>query len=215
MPGRIYMGANAGLVEQSLGVTGEEILYVGDHIFVDVNISKSILRWRTALVIRELEEEIAVMERFESQQTELAALMEAKERMELQYCSLRLLAQRIQKRYGPRSPDTNLQELQRGMAELHDRIAAIDARIAPFAQASGQLLNPNWGLLMRTGIDKSHLARQVERYADIYMAKVSNFLRASPFAFLRSSRGNLPHDLECRPGNGMPFPQKDPVSGPA
>ncbi|MFZ2446752.1 MAG: HAD-IG family 5'-nucleotidase [Syntrophobacteraceae bacterium] len=215
VPGRVYMGANAGLVERSLGVTGEEILYVGDHIFVDVNVSKSVLRWRTALVIRELEEEIAVMERFESQQAELAALMEAKERMELQYCSLRLLAQRIQKRYGPHLPGTNLQEFQRGMAELHDRIAEIDARISPFAQASGQLLNPNWGLLMRTGIDKSHLARQVERYADIYMARVSNFLRASPFAFLRSSRMSLPHDRECRPGNGAPFLEKDPLSGPA
>ncbi len=52
---------------------------------------------------------------------------------------------------------------------------------------------------MRTGIDKSHLARQIERYADIYTARVSNFLHVTPFAFLRSSRGSLPHDPECMP----------------
>ena len=90
-------------------------------------------------------------------------------------------------------------DLQRQMSELHRRILEIDSRIAPIAQASGQLLNKNWGLLMRTGIDKSHLARQIESNADIYTARVSNFLHVTPFAFLRSSRGSLPHDPECLP----------------
>jgi len=85
------------------------------------------------------------------------------------------------------------------MSELHGRIVELDSRIAPIAQASGQLLNKNWGLLMRTGIDKSHLARQIERYADIYTARVSNFLQVTPTAFLRSRRGSLPHDPECLP----------------
>ena len=49
--------------------------------------------------------------------------------------------------------------------------------------------------MMRTGIDKSHLARQVERYADVYTGRVSNFLHATPYAYLRSHRGSLPHDL--------------------
>jgi len=47
---------------------------------------------------------------------------------------------------------------------------------------------------MRAGNDKSLLARQVERYADIYTSRVSNFLSYSPFAYLRSRRGTLPHD---------------------
>jgi len=204
MPGHVYMGANAPMVEKSLKLTGEEILYVGDHIFVDVNVSKNILRWRTALVIRELEEEIAVVEGFQPHHTELVALMKAKEELESEYCSLRLLAQRIQKRYGPHQDRASLPRVQQRMNDVHARITDIDAEISPIAQAAGQLLNPNWGLLMRTGIDKSHLARQVERYADIYTAKVSNFLHASPFAFLRSSRGSLPHDPECLPVNHFP-----------
>ncbi len=47
---------------------------------------------------------------------------------------------------------------------------------------------------MRTGKDKSHLARQIERYADIYTGRVSNFLHQTPFVYLRSHRGSLPHD---------------------
>jgi len=53
---------------------------------------------------------------------------------------------------------------------------------------------------MRAGNDKSHMARQVERYADIYMSRVSNFLFQTPFVFLRSPRGSLPHDPEPGPG---------------
>ena len=49
---KIYVGGNASAIEEYLGMSGDEILYVGDHIFADVNISKSLLRWRTALIVR-------------------------------------------------------------------------------------------------------------------------------------------------------------------
>jgi HAD superfamily 5'-nucleotidase-like hydrolase len=197
-PGHVYLGANARLVEQSLGLCGEELMYVGDHIFTDVNVSKSISRWRTALVVRELEDEISAVDQFLPKQTELEALMEEKERMESRYCSLRLSAQRIQQRYASHEC-TKVPDLQRMMSEMHGRLVEIDSRISPIAQAAVQLVNKNWGLLMRTGIDKSHLARQIETYADIYTARVSNFLLVTPYAFLRSSRGSLPHDPSCMP----------------
>ena len=61
-PGGVYFGGNAHDVEQSLGLSGDQILYVGDHLFGDVLVSKATLRWRTALVIHELEEEVAALE---------------------------------------------------------------------------------------------------------------------------------------------------------
>jgi hypothetical protein len=48
---------------------------------------------------------------------------------------------------------------------------------------------------MRAGNDKSLFARQVERYADVYTSRASNFLMETPFAFLRAPRGTLPHDV--------------------
>jgi 5'-nucleotidase len=62
------------------------------------------------------------------------------------------------------------------------------------AKAHAELSNPRWGLLMRAGNDKSNLARQIERFADIYTSRVSNLLHATPFAFFRSPRTTLPHD---------------------
>ena len=57
--GGIYLGGCAAQVERDLGISGDEILYVGDHMFGDVHVSKRTLSWRTALVLRELEGEVA------------------------------------------------------------------------------------------------------------------------------------------------------------
>lgn len=46
------------MVEKALGFHGDETLYVGDHIYTDVSMSKVHLRWRTALICRELEKEV-------------------------------------------------------------------------------------------------------------------------------------------------------------
>ena len=49
-------------VERALGVTGDEVLYVGDHIYGDILRSKKDSAWRTAMIIQELETEIAAYE---------------------------------------------------------------------------------------------------------------------------------------------------------
>jgi HAD superfamily 5'-nucleotidase-like hydrolase len=192
--GRTYVGANAVLVEESLGLSGEEILYVGDHIFADVNVSKNISRWRTALIVRELEDEIRALEEFQKSELRLTELMEKKERLETEYSHVRLLALRARHGYAapPETDQRRNHDLR--MSDLRDQLVALDEEIAPLARASAQLLNPNWGTLMRTGKDKSHLARQIERYADVYTSRVSNFLHHTPFIYLRAHRGSLPHD---------------------
>lgn len=189
----MYMGSNAGKVEESLGLSGDEILYVGDHLFVDVSVTKNVLRWRTALVLRELEKEIQALQRFADRQADLSEQMREKEQLEAEHAQLRLQLQRKEKAYGL-TPDGTETELRSQITDCRQRIAKLDQKIEPLARASGRLHNPNWGLVMRTGKDKSYLARQMERYADIYTSRVSNFLDRTPYAYLRSHRGSLPHD---------------------
>ncbi|EYF07872.1 HAD-IG family 5'-nucleotidase [Chondromyces apiculatus] len=191
-PGGFYFGGYAGLVEHHLGLSGDEILYVGDHIYGDVHVSKSLLRWRTALILRELEEEIRAIDGARHDEARLGALMAEKERLERGYARLKLDVQRRRAGYGTVTlPD---EELTARMAELRAELSTLDARIAPLARASGEFPNPRWGLLMRAGNDKSHLARQIERSADIYTSRVSNFLLTTPNLLIRSHRGTLPHD---------------------
>lgn len=192
-PGHAYLGGDAGMVQSAFGLHGDEILYVGDHIFSDVNVSKSIQRWRTALILRELEDEVRALHGFRSSQEELEALMAQKEQLESQQCDLRLAELRAEHGYGPKDVRP-LSEVRADAVRVRDALAELDQRIRPLAIQSAQLVTENWGPLMRTGSDKSHLARQVERYADIYLARVSDFLHETPFAYLRSVRGSLPHD---------------------
>lgn len=193
VPNEVYLGGHARLIETSLSLGADDILYVGDHIFSDVHVSKDLLRWRTALVVRELEKELTELEAFHESQELLDRGMLEKETLEHEYSQIRLGLQRAQGAAGgcSRSEEATA---RRRLRELRESLVALDEKLAPLAKASGELLNRRWGLLMRSGNDKSHLAQNIERYADIYMSRVSNLLAYTPFVYLRAPRGSLPHD---------------------
>ena len=191
-PGTVFFGGNARQVEQSLGLSGDEILYVGDHLFGDVHFSKALLRWRTALILRELETEVQALMDFLPGQTELERLMGKKQRLEAELAALRLTEQR--NRIGYAAPFVDVADTKARIEATREAMAAVDDLIAPLAQESGTLRNEAWGPMMRAGQDKSLFARQVERYADVYTSRVSNFLYPTPFAMLRAARLDLPND---------------------
>lgn len=191
--GKVYFGGTAGKIEEYVDAPGDQILYVGDHIFTDVNVSKSLLRWRTALILRELEEELDEVEAAQETQRKIHEMMQRKEQMEDRYSLLRLDLQRTVAGYGSVS-GTSPEELRRQMHDLREQLVALDNEIAPLVMEDGKRFNESWGYLMRSGNDKSHFTRQIERYADIYTSRVSNFLRYTPFVYFRSPRGSMPHD---------------------
>jgi HAD superfamily 5'-nucleotidase-like hydrolase len=203
-PGGAYLGGCAAQVERDLGISGDEILYVGDHMFGDVHVSKRALSWRTALVLRELEAEVAALEAFQAAERALVAKMRLKEAMEAELSRARLALLRRKEGHGP-APDRPAVELEREVITLRERLVALDHELAPLAKAATELTNQRWGLLTRAGNDKSHLTRQIERYADIYTSRVSNLLHATPYAYFRAPRGSLPHDPSL-PG-GTPLDQ--------
>ena len=196
--GGIYLGGSAAQVEHDLGVSGDEILYVGDHMFGDVHVSKRTLSWRTALVLRELEAEVSALEDYRPSELRLMALMREKETLEARLSRARLDLQRLHTGYGPTS-DADTATLGARVQDLRGQLLALDAEIGPLAKAGTEMTNVRWGLLTRAGNDKSHLTRQIERYADIYTSRVSNFLHATPYAYFRSPRGSLPHDPVGQP----------------
>ena len=166
---------------------------VESFIVGGVKVSKAELRWRTALILRELEFEIAALEGFKPDQERLTGMMAEKVKLEHALSLARLGLQRRRKKRRHR-PQGSLAELENEVADLRNRLLALDGEIVPLVQKASALFSERWGSLLRSGNDKNHLARQVEQSADIYTSRISNFLFASPFAFLRSSRGSMPHD---------------------
>ncbi len=191
--GGTYLGGHARLVEECFGVDGERILYIGDHIYGDVSVSKSILRWRTALVLREMEREMDTIELDKANSQKIRDMMAQKEALEHEFSEHRLDLLRIKNDYGEHT-DADPEVLKKKMADLRTQLQQLDVQIGALVSEDGRTSNPHWGLLMRAGNDKSHLTRQVERYADVYTSRVSNFLGYTPFMYFRSPRGSLPHD---------------------
>ncbi|KAK9934146.1 hypothetical protein M0R45_021300 [Rubus argutus] len=196
--GGLYSGGSAQMVENSLDIHGDEILYVGDHIYTDVSQSKVHLRWRTALICRELEEEYSALIHSRGHRESLIELTNQKEVVGDLFNQLRLASQRRTKgRPAQTLAATNLDdvELSESMQKLLIVMQRLDQKIALLLESDGELFNKRWGFLSRAGFwDKSHLMRQIEKYADIYTSRVSNFLHYTPFMYFRSQEQTLAHD---------------------
>ena len=186
--GAVYHGGNARLVEDALGHEGSEFLYVGDHLFGDVYVTKDVLRWRTALIVRELEDEISTSTIATETSSELSKLMDQKRGLELAQSRLRMQRRHLAVDEQP------VDEINAAIGRTTAELAGLDERIAPLAKATSEQGNKAWGPLMRAGVDKSLFARQVEKHADVYTSRVSNFRAETPYGYLRAARVLLPHE---------------------
>ncbi len=115
-----------------------------------------------------------------------------KSELEARIGGLRLVIQRERQGYAP--PPGEVEQAGDLLGKARGELTSLDDEIAPLARASARLRHDAWGPLMRAGLDKSLFARQVERYADVYTSRVSNFLYPGPFAMFRAGRLDLPHD---------------------
>jgi 5'-nucleotidase len=193
--GVIYGGGNAEAVQQHFGMDGGRILYVGDHVYADVHVSSRIHRWRTALVLRELEEEVLSEQLFGLEQRQLDKMMSTKVKLDEEQAALRIALLRLEHKQAlPSGVPQEQDALQERLRALRLESEELDAKITPLVQASSKMGHELWGPAMRAGNDKSRLARQIEGHADIYMSRVSNLLHVTPFGYLRGARGSLPHD---------------------
>lgn len=179
----IYQGGNANTIQKHAGLTGEQILYLGDHIYGDVLSIKKTCNWRTALVIEELIRECEALSETASISEEINALMA--EKIEYEHKLDELFDREIEK---GRKPDKE-------KIQTHfQKIEKVDKRIGKLIRSHTQHFNPYWGETMRAGVEPSRLAGQIEKYACIYMAKVADFRDFSPRSYFRPKKKTLPHE---------------------
>jgi len=178
----IYQGGNFHKLQQDLGYSGSEILYLGDHIYGDVVSIKKTCNWRTALVLGDLEEEIRGLRESHQVQEEINRLMDSKLTLEKE------INQVDSKRYeGENIPRSRL-------TPLFDEMDGLNTRISELLTQYKAFFNPYWGEILRAGFDESRYAEQVEKYACIYMTKVSDLYNYSPKTYFRPYRRIMPHE---------------------
>ncbi|HPI41608.1 MAG TPA: HAD-IG family 5'-nucleotidase [Pseudobdellovibrionaceae bacterium] len=81
IPG-VYQGGGAKKFTREIQVQGDDILYLGDHIYGDILRLKKDCNWRTAMVVEELDIEIEQNKKAEPTNQEIEHLMKKKEPME-------------------------------------------------------------------------------------------------------------------------------------
>ncbi len=180
----VFQGGNAQTFTGQLGLSGEDILYIGDHIYGDVVRLKKDCNWRTGLVIEELDQEIETLKKAQPIDKEISNLMKEKEPLEREV--LKIITK--QKETGGEIDDERFQELQ-------SQISDVDSKISENIIKHQSMFNPHWGEVMRIGNEESYFAGQVLRYACIYMPTLADFLKISPRSYLRGPRNTLPHEI--------------------
>jgi hypothetical protein len=181
----IYQGGNAPIIEKHLGISPQEILYLGDHILGDVVTLKETIGWRTGLVVQELAEEVPILEKTKQVHARIAEKMQMKERLEDLSLDLR---EKLYLKEG----DYNL--IKKEYENLKNQLMELDDEIRDLIFESQKGFNKYWGEIMRAGNEISRFATLVERYACIYTAGIANFYYYSPFKYFRSQRRFLAHD---------------------
>lgn len=184
VPG-VYQGGNAKKFTEDLKVRGDEILYIGDHIYGDIVRLKKDCNWRTALVVEELGNEIASQIRAMPIEKQIGEAMEIKKDLEDQY--VMLYTQQV---------DEGSHKDQKALNDLQAEISKIDSHLTQLIKAQHLYFNPKWGRIFRAGAEESYFAYQVERFACIYMERLTDLLECSPITYFRAYRRLLAHDLE-------------------
>lgn len=183
VPG-VYQGGCAQTFTKDLGLEGDEILYIGDHIYGDILRLKKDCGWRTAMVIEELDNEVQANIKAQPINNEIDVLMKKKEPLEDN------LTASMTAKYEKTGEvdDAKLDQLQKQITE-------IDSQISGLIKKQQSLYNQNWGQLMRAGNEESYFAYQVDRYACVYMTKISDLLELSPRTYFRAPRRPLSHEI--------------------
>lgn len=180
----VYQGGCASIFTDSLDLSGDDILYIGDHIYGDILRLKKDCNWRTGLIVDELDGEITNLKKSKFIDDEINTLMASKDPFERELLKIQT------------DHDEGKETSKDQALELQEQIGAIDKKISDLISKHQTYFNPHWGEMMRIGSEESYFASQVERFACIYMSHLNHLLELSPRTYFRGFRRTLPHEYE-------------------
>ena len=181
--GNAFIGGDCFFLERLLEASGDGILYFGDHTYGDILRSKKSVGWRTAMIVPEIETEVANLTPLRSAWQELNALEEHLEDL--------VSARDLARAAGPGQAEA--------LAALEKRLGDALGRRARLQRLLRAAFNPHWESLFREGRAASRFGRQVMEFACIYTSRVSNFLGYPADKFFSRPLEVLPHERWALP----------------
>ncbi len=203
--GHTYSGGNRSDLERLLGVGGDRVLYVGDHIYGDILRSKKSSQWRTCLVIEELEREIDWLDQHRAALEEVAGLEDLRLRFDDEASGHRAALNSVERRIDrlpaddPSRPplEAERQRMKRELDSLRAALRDANGRIQALQGEVEIGYNRYWGLTFKEGSENSRISEQIEDYACVYTSRASNFVFYSPMQYFRVLRQAMPHELSA------------------
>ena len=200
--GLVVQGGNIVDFERMVGVSGDKVLYVGDHIYGDVIKLKKTHNWRTAMVLQELDDENATSQRLASQVADLEAfdrrLRNLQSEIDYQALKIKQLQRLRDEAEGEPAFSSEIESARKQakdeLDEIRVRWARTEREVEALEQSIDRAYNPYWGAMFRERHENSRFGQQVGVYADLYTSRVSNFLSYSPLRYFRAPRMRMPHE---------------------
>jgi hypothetical protein len=201
---KAYSGGNATWLEKQLKCFGEEIMYVGNHIYGDILRSKKNVSWHTMLLIPELGTTLQSLEDHAEDLQDFMRIESLRRRDENRIPFLRdklkrnrehrhLLASRL-------SPEA-LRALDHEAVLIREEISATEARREAQKELADQLdqrleaaFNSRWGSIFRDGYQQTRFADQIQQYACAYTGRISNLYLVDPDTAIYAPVPTLPHE---------------------
>ncbi len=200
--GRIYTGGNIADLERTLGFAGDEVLYVGDHIYGDVLRAKKESTWRTAMIIQEMDAELRVLREHAVSFERSASLQQARDAVQDQLREQQARLKRVERKLaepGLGSEKASFEAKRvlhrRSIDRLRAQLKELDAERGELDEALDQAFHPFWGSVFKAGAEVSSFGSQVEQYAGIYTSRATNLTQYSPMHYFQSPRHRMPHEL--------------------
>ena len=192
--GEIYFGGNIFDLQETLGTTGDQVLYVGDHIYGDVLRAKKQSAWRTTMIIQELEDELRVRKESQADYDKLDAFFVDRERLvddfQVQKERLRRLKRELRG-----EKQLKVDTLKKQVDAIKKAIADKSQAIETLADEISARFHPLWGSLLKADGEISSFGKQIEDWSGLYTSRVSNFKYYSPAHYFRSPRDLMAHEL--------------------
>jgi 5'-nucleotidase len=186
--GKVFQGGNWLHLQAMLEIAvGEEILYVGDHLYSDVLRSKRTLGWRSAFIMPELEQEMRVFKSSLPLARQITGLRKLRDELNIYAEDLR---------FGQNDNDVNSdpKEIQKELESLQEQDRIVKTKLRALAEQWHASFHPIWGAMFNAGYQDSRFAFYVENYACIYTSRASNLGLTSTERSFRTSLEGLPHD---------------------
>lgn len=183
--GKTFQGGNWLHLHAMLECAGDEILYVGDHLYSDVLRSKRTLGWRSAFIVPELVDEMRVFHENKELFRKITAVRRLRDELDIHADEIRSGYQTPL--FSPGEQETILDEILEEEKQIKDKLAAM-------AEAWHGAFHPIWGALFSAGYQDSRFAFYVQNYACLYTSQATNFGLVSTVRHFRTTEDVLPHD---------------------